>query len=447
MNNTYHSSISNGRGAAPCGTHSPSGEDAQRAISTLQIPRRFVACEWGGTETTILNCSRALIANGHSTKILTSLALSDQTDEDIGGVPVRRFPYRYPYLGLSPETRRSMDKKGGNMVSFPLLGALLREPGVDLFHAHTGKRMGGIVRTAARLRRRPYVISLHGGFFDIPAAQRAQITQRGEHGLEWGKAVGAMLGSRRVLQDAAAVICVGTNEYNAARKALPKQRIELLPNGVDCDFFAAGDAASFRRHFSIAPDRRIILCVSRIDSQKNQLALVDALPDVLREHSNAHLVIIGPVTEASYQQRMQQRISQLGVADRMSWIAGMNADDPLLRGAYQAADCFCLPSVHEPFGIVILEAWAAGLPVIASRVGGIPSFTNDGEDCLHIDPEKNVDLVAQLKRVLRDNALAVRLGQRGRIRARQEYDWQYISQRLTRLYRDIINHGAVTPCA
>ena len=418
----------------------------QHGIATIQVPRRFVADEWGGTETTILNCSRALIASGHPTRIFTSTALSDQRSEQIGNVPVRRFSYRYPYLGLSAAARSSMDKKGGNMISLPLLGALLREPSVDLFHAHTGKRMGGIVRTAARLRKRPYVISLHGGYFDIPVAQREQLLEQGNNNLEWGKAVGALLGSRRVLQDAAAIICVGENEYRAARAALPNNRVELLANGVDCDFFASGDAASFRRQFAIAPSQRIVLCVSRIDNQKNQLALVDALPAVLRQHPDTHLVLLGPVTVASYQRAMQQRIEQLSLSDHVTWVPGLQADDPLLRGAYHAAEVFCLPSIHEPFGIVILEAWAAGLPVLASAVGGIPSFTRDGEDCLHFDPDTSGNLVTQLSRLLRDGNLASRLAQRGKIKARQEFDWQHISRRLTMLYQDIIKRGAA-PCA
>ncbi len=434
-----------------CASRAPRGQTIsasaeQHGIATIQVPRRFVANEWGGTETTILNCSRALIAGDHPTRIFTSMALSDQRREKIGNVPVHRYSYCYPYLGLNAEARTGMDKKGGNMISLPLLGALLREPSVDLFHAHTGKRMGGIVRTAARLRRRPYVISLHGGYFDIPDSQREQLLKYGNKGLEWGKAVGALLGSRRVLQDAAAIICVGENEYRAARAALPNNRVELMANGVDCGFFASGDAAGFRRQFAIAPGRRIVLCVSRIDNQKNQLALVEALPAVLREHPETQLVILGPVTVPGYQQTMQQRIDQLSLGDHVTWVPGLQADDPLLRGAYHAAEVFCLPSIHEPFGIVILEAWAAGLPVLASAVGGIPSFTRAGEDCLHFDPHNGADLVAQLSRLLRDGDLAGRLALRGKIKVRQKFDWQHISRRLIALYQDVIKQGAA-PCA
>ncbi|MFY9975498.1 MAG: glycosyltransferase, partial [Chromatiaceae bacterium] len=133
-------------------------------MKIVQIPRRFVTHEWGGTETTILQTSRALQQAGHQVSIFTSLALSDRREEQIQGVPVRRFPYSYPFFGLTADDRRDMDKKGGNLLSLSLLLGLVREPGVDVLHAHTGKRVGGIVRTAARLRGIPYVVTLHGGY-------------------------------------------------------------------------------------------------------------------------------------------------------------------------------------------------------------------------------------------------------------------------------------------
>ena len=75
-------------------------------MKIIQVPRRFVVSEWGGTETTILQTSRALQRAGHEAAIFTSLALSDQRREEIQGVPVRRFPYSYPFLGLTADDRR-----------------------------------------------------------------------------------------------------------------------------------------------------------------------------------------------------------------------------------------------------------------------------------------------------------------------------------------------------
>jgi glycosyltransferase involved in cell wall biosynthesis len=407
-------------------------------MKTIQVPRRFVASEWGGTETVILQISRALIELGHDTQIFTSLALSDQRREDMQGVPIRRYPYSYPFLGLSEKDIHQMDRKGGNLLSLSLLWGLIREPGVELLHAHSGKRLGGIVRTAAKLRRIPYVITLHGGVFDVPKKEMEQMLEPIRNTFEWGKPFGALLGSRRVLQDAAAVICVGENEAIAARKALPDQRIEFIPNGVDSRAFVHGDADAFRDRYGIPTDRRLVLCLSRIDFQKNQIGLVEAMPALLEKHPDTHLVLVGPITVASYHERLMAKVAELGLENRFTLIPGLKPDDPMLKGAYQAADVFCLPSLHEPFGIVILEAWAAGLPVVAAEVGGIPSFTEDGADVLYVDPEQPASIAGGILRVMDEPELAARLTAQGLHKAREEYDWSKIAERLLEIYRDVL---------
>ncbi len=118
----------------------------------IHVPRRFVAEEWGGTETVILEVARRQQLAGAQPEILTSMALAGRRTEEIGGVPVRRYGHIYPYLGLTPADRTALDKKGGNLVSLPLMASLLKAPDVRLFHAHAIKRLGGMVRTAARLR-------------------------------------------------------------------------------------------------------------------------------------------------------------------------------------------------------------------------------------------------------------------------------------------------------
>jgi len=406
-------------------------------VKIVQVPRRFVTDEWGGTETTILQTSRALKQAGHEVSIFTSLALSDRRYEVVQGVPVRRFPYSYPFFGLTENDRRDMDKKGGNLLSLSLLLGLIREPTVNVLHAHTGKRVGGIVRTAARLRGIPYVVTLHGGYFEVPKGEMDQMLAPIQDRVEWGKAFGALLGSRRVLEDAAALLCVGGDEYEAAQARLPGQRIELLPNGVDCDAFAKGDAAAFLATHGIAPDRRIILCVSRIDYQKNQIGLVEAFDRVKERIPEVHLVLLGPVTVAGYRERLVARIKDLGLTERVTLVPGLRPDDAMLPAAYHAAEVFCLPSLHEPFGIVILEAWAAGLPVVAARVGGIPSFTRDGEDIVHAEPDHAEDLAARLIQVLQDPSLASRIGAAGQAKARREFAWSSIAARLMDIYREL----------
>lgn len=411
-------------------------------VSSIQVPRRLVTTAWGGTETTVVETSRALAGAGHPTRIFTSLALSDRAEEDVSGVPVRRFPYVYPFFGLSRDARREMDRKGGNLVSLALLRALLREPDIQLLHAHSGKRLGGIVRTAARHRGIPYVVTLHGNVFDVPRAQMDDLTAPIRGKFEWGRPLGMMLGSRRVLEDADAVICVGQKEFEAAREALPGHRVEFLPNGVDSTRFARGNGRRLRARLAIPDTAKVMLCVSRIDPQKDQLSLIESLPAVLTELPDTHLVLIGPVTRPAYLAHIEARIDDLGLRRRVHIIPGLAPGDPRLVEAYHSADVFCLPSMHEPFGIVILEAWAAGLPVVASRVGGIPGFVRDGSDALLFQPGDVTGLASAATTILRNFGLACRLADEGRARARSEFDWTVIGRRVADLYQDVVRrHG------
>ena len=246
-------------------------------MSTIvHVPRRFVAHEWGGTETVVLEIAKQQRAAGNHPLIITSMALADRRDDEIAGIPIRRYPHTYPFFGLSAADRAAMDKKGGNLLSLSLLRALLREPDVRLFHAHALKRLGGTVRTAARWRKKPYVVSLHGGIFDVPAAELSDLTKPIQGKFEWGKPFGALLGARKVLVDADHVICVGESEAQKAKAALPHDRVSYLPNGVDCARFTTGDGARFRQQHDIPAGAFLVLNISRIDAQKNQLSLIEA---------------------------------------------------------------------------------------------------------------------------------------------------------------------------
>ena len=415
----------------------PTGDPAT-AVSSIQVPRRLVTSAWGGTETTVVQTSRALKRAGHTTRVFTSQALSRQDVDVVDGVEVQRFPYFYPFLGLTREEESEMDRKGGNLVSLSLLRALLQEPGVDLLHAHTGKRLGGIVRTAARIRRIPYVVTLHGNVFEVPDDERADLLSPIRGKFEWGRALGAMLGARRVLEDADAVICVGREEYDAARDAMPSQRVELIQNGVDSRRFQRGNGAAFRARIGLASDARVIMCLSRIDPQKNQLSLIESMPRVIADVPDAHLVLVGPVTRPAYLDALTQRVAELGLGERVHIIDGLRPDDPGLIDAFHATDVFCLPSVHEPFGIVVLEAWAAGCPVVASRVGGIPGFVREGDDALLVDAGDATGRADALISLLRDPELAGRLAAAGRRRASYEFDWSVVADRVADLYRGLV---------
>jgi len=411
----------------------------------VHVPRRFAAEEWGGTETVILEISRQQQRAGMRPLIVTSTALAKARAEHIGGVPVERHGYCYPFFGLNAAARAAMDKKGGNLLSLPLFFSLLAAKNVRLFHAHALKRLGGEVRTAARLRRKPFVVSLHGGVFDVPPAEMEAMTAPIRGKREWGKVFGAMFGSRRLLEDADHVVCVGQGELEKARRGLSHDRISYLPNGVDTQRFASGDGAAFRAKHGIAQDALLVLNISRIDRQKNLLLLLDAFARFRVRQPDAMLLFVGPETQPDYAAELRAFIAGNRLGDCVRLLPGLRNDDPDLVNAYHACDVFVLPSVHEPFGIVVLEAWSAGRPVIVNRVGGLRALVRHGENGLFINPaaEANADDLAEQLRVLAETPpLRRQLGEAGREEARTRYDWSRVAGQLENIYQTAEQHSA-----
>jgi glycosyltransferase involved in cell wall biosynthesis len=181
--------------------------------------------------------------------------------------------------------------------------------------------------------------------------------------------------------------------------------------------------------------------MGRIDPQKNQHFVVDAFPQLLRLVPDAHLVFIGHVTNEPYCEELRRRIGELDQPQRVTVITGLDAGSTDLVDAYHAADVFVLPSLHEPFGIVILEAWAAGRPVVASRVGGVASLVADSEDGLLFDAHDQQGFLRACTAILDRPEYRRQLADRGQRKARQQYGWDTITRRLLEIYEEVVRES------
>lgn len=401
----------------------------------LHVPRRFAQKEWGGTESVILNFCRQQLARGLAPEIHTSRALCPTRREVWRDIPVFRYRYCYPFLGLSKAEIQALDKKGGNLLSLQLFWNLAMRPGVRLFHAHVLKRMGGAVFRAAQLRGVPFVVNLHGNIFDVPADEAASVVEAQQGHFEWGKPFGMLFGSRQLLEKADAVICVGYSEYEAAREALSHDRVFHLPNGVNIDHFTGTGREAVRRERGIPADAFLFGCISRIDPQKNQALLIRAFNRIGKLHPRAHLLVSGPETLPGYGDQLRRLASGGGLAERIHFAGPVEPESDAHAGLFDALDVFVLPSRHEPFGIVALEAWAARKPLIASKVGGLRHFVKDGENGLAIESADEEGLARAMERFLHEPALAEELATAGRRLVESTYSWKQVVADLEQIYQ------------
>ena len=403
----------------------------------LHIPRRFAIDEWGGTESVIYNLCKQQQALGFQPEIHTSRALAPTPREVWRDIPIRRYRYCYPFLGLTPADIHALDKKGGNLLSLGLFFHLLTATNVRIYHAHVLKRMGGAVLTAARRRNKPFVATLHGNVFDVPPAEAASVVEAQQGHFEWGKPFGAIFRSRHLLNEADAVLCVGFSEYEKAKEKLGHDRVYHLPNGVTPESFANGDRAAGRGILGWPEDVIGFGCLSRIDPQKNQLLLVESFAALVAANPDKpfRLLLGGPVTAPAYLQEILDLIGKHQIEHLVTLHPSVVSESTLHRDLLTALDCFVLPSRHEPFGIVVLEAWASGLPVIASHIGGLQKLVSHEEDGLHFPSGDAAALTAALGRIANDAGLRRSLAAAGYSKMTRHYTWQAVNERLEEIYQ------------
>jgi glycosyltransferase involved in cell wall biosynthesis len=373
---------------------------------------------WGGAETAILNLCQLLPDKGYSCEVWTPDVFSKRGADILDGVKVRRFGSFH----LTAQ-ERAMAGTWKAAISPSLLWALLRARGIDLLHLHVHNRLSSLAAVSSMLRRLPFVLSVHSPFEKLEPRWRF------------------FFANEFAAVKAARVVTVSRelrDKMRALYPHLPPDKFIHIPNGVDVQKFEKGNGQRFRsRHgFEREP---IILCVGRICEQKNQPLLVTMFPAVLRRCPSARLVIIGPPAQAQYHEDLRAQIRASSCASSIHLMGALDAESLELADAYAAADVFVLPSKIEPFGVVILESWAVGTPVVATRIPGVSEVVQDNvngvlvdEACLARDlPQVVVDLLSNPER-------RAQLGEAGRQTVARDYSMPQISNRIADLYDSIV---------
>jgi starch synthase len=203
---------------------------------------------------------------------------------------------------------------------------------------------------------------------------------------------------------------------------VPSERIKVVYNGVDTNKFAFGDQEK---------KENTILFVGRLTPAKGLPTLLNALDHIKRRVS---LQIVGPVPNVQYGNEL--RILANKVVSRTGHdvkFLGVQPEEELVR-LYQGASFLAMPSLSEPFGIVGLEALSCGTPVVASSVGGIPEFIENGKNGFLVPPTDPTKLAQAIQSLLDDRKLRIRFGKEGRRLVEEKFSARTMIEKLVHMY-------------
>lgn len=209
---------------------------------------------------------------------------------------------------------------------------------------------------------------------------------------------------------------------------IPFQRIRIIPNGVDREQLLAGDC--------IQPDRGksgpVLVFLGRLVHEKGVCHLMDAFCKVIKCQPGAVLYICGQGPEMD---SLRARARRLGLDGAVFFPGFLSAAER--SRIYRRADLVVIPSLYEPFGIVALEAMAAGLPLVASNTGGLAEIISQGQDGILVPPGDDEALAAAITSLLENPAQARILSNNARETVAALYDWNVIAAATCDAYREL----------
>lgn len=226
-----------------------------------------------------------------------------------------------------------------------------------------------------------------------------------------------------------AALCIGaSNAIRAYFKKIGVRNTEVIPNGIDLNKFKGLPAG---RH-----DVFTVITVARLEKVKGIEYLIRAFAELVGDkHQDMKLVIVG---DGSERKNLESLVSKSGVADKVSFLGEM--PNERVPACLKGADCFVLPSLKEGFGIVLLEAQAAGIPVIASRVGGVPDIVEDGQTGILVEPRDPSAIAAAVLKIRSDAKERERLVKNANNNL-SKYGWEEIANKV---YESYISYGHIS---
>lgn len=370
----------------------------------------------GGVAVHVTELAAALHRRGHEVHLFTRLGSGQTTYEHIDGVHYHRCPFE-SHPDFLEETNRMCNSFVWHLGETE---HFLDEGGFDVVHGHDWLCTRALVQ-AKDTHHKPVVMTMHST--EYGRCGNAHCAGRSEHisHLEWE---GAYVADR--------VICVSDTLGREVESLYqtPAKKITTVYNGVNASKYDGFiDPVPVRAGYGVGPVDPMVLFVGRMAWQKGPDILLATVPAVLDDHPHTKFVFVG---DGEMLPGLTQMTAELGIAHATRFLGYRNGSE--LVNLFKSADLVCVPSRNEPFGIVILEGWSAGKPVVTTRNGGPAEFVSHGYDGLVV-VDSSDSIGWGVGTTFADFEHARWMGRNGRATAEARFCWDTIAARTEQIYR------------
>ncbi len=373
----------------------------------------------GGVAPHVTELAAGLQRRGHEVHVYVRLGEGQSTYDVVDDVHYHRCP-----IELNGDFITEMNNMGNSFAYF--LGdteAHMNAP-FDIVHGHDWLCAKAVVQIKND-RHRHTVLTLHSTEF----GRCGNVAHNGQ-----SERIRAVEAEGAFCADRVITVSGVLAEEVKAHYHVPDWKLRTVYNGINVHKFDGFiDPAVCRKTYGIGPLDPMALFVGRMAVQKGPDLLVESIPGVLHRRGDAKFVFVG---DGYMRGDLERRVHELGVAHAARFLGPMSEHSDLLN-LYKSTDLVCVPSRNEPFGIVILEAWAAGKPVVATHNGGPREFVTHTRDgfLVHDNPGS---ICWGINETFGNFEHARWMGEQGRVKAAYGFSWDVIAGQTEGVYSELL---------
>ncbi len=215
---------------------------------------------------------------------------------------------------------------------------------------------------------------------------------------------------------------------------LPREKVDVIPNAIDATKYQISvDRGAVRQRYGVGYGEKLILCVGRLVPQKGIEYFIRAIPAIAKRYPEAKFVIVGE----GWSRDILEAEAHASGQGRKIQFTGFASDQEVIN-LMTSADVLVVPSIYEPFGIVALEGMATGVPVVASKVGGLSEVIEHDRTGLFVYPKNPESIAWGIDKVLSDPDHAKWMTENAKEKLHNAYSWEAVAMKTVDVYRKVV---------